>query len=300
MRLLLHALILAVTITLVQDVCAQETSFSPKQKKLIQKYKPFFTKDAQLIYIDYIYIIEKRADSVLVKKIINPDKLVKTHEIEYHNTYLSTEHGSYTEWYDNGNIWVKGEYHLGKKQGVWRYYSHKNNGKPRKAGTFINDKKEGAWTFQTKNERVITNYKAGKKDGYKERYDSLKNLEYKALYRNDSLINVLIDKNPKKREMPHFKGGDKGILRKIAQKITYPSTVKDKGIEGTVKLKFVVEKDGSIGEVVTLRGVCNSLEKASVRAVKKLPRFKPGELNGKKVSVWYQVPIEFKLKYDDE
>lgn len=60
-------------------------------------------------------------------------------------------------------------------------------------------------------------------------------------------------------------------------------------------VQFVVERDGSIGEVKVVRGRDPDLDKEAVRVVKSLPNFIPGKNNGQAVRVWYTLPINFRL-----
>jgi len=48
--------------------------------------------------------------------------------------------------------------------------------------------------------------------------------------------------------------------------------------------------------VSILKGVNPELDAESVRVVKTLPPFTPGRQDGKEVSVWYALPITFKLQ----
>ncbi len=45
--------------------------------------------------------------------------------------------------------------------------------------------------------------------------------------------------------------------------------------EGRVIVKFVVEKDGSIGHAEILKGVDCDLDREAIRVVKKMPRWQP-------------------------
>ena len=67
-------------------------------------------------------------------------------------------------------------------------------------------------------------------------------------------------------------------------------------IQGRVVVKFVVRKDGSVGDVIVIRGKEPDLDKEAVRVTKSLPRFTPGKMNGRAVNVYYTFPISFKLK----
>lgn len=96
-------------------------------------------------------------------------------------------------------------------------------------------------------------------------------------------------------EMPVFPGGQKALLQYIANNVKYPAIAQQNGVEGRVVVRFIVEKDGSIGDVEVLRGVDPSLDAEAVRVVKSLPRFVPAKQNGYLVRVWYTLPVSFKL-----
>ncbi len=97
-------------------------------------------------------------------------------------------------------------------------------------------------------------------------------------------------------QMPQFPGGEGELLKYISTHIKYPTMAAENNIQGRVVVKFVVQKDGKVGEVVVLRGKDPDLDKEAVRVVKTLPNFIPGKMNGQAVSVWYTLPINFKLQ----
>lgn len=97
-------------------------------------------------------------------------------------------------------------------------------------------------------------------------------------------------------QMPQFPGGEGELLKYISTHIKYPTMAAENNIQGRVVVKFVVQKDGKVGEVVVLRGRDPDLDKEAVRVVKTLPNFIPGKMNGQAVSVWYTLPINFKLQ----
>ena len=86
------------------------------------------------------------------------------------------------------------------------------------------------------------------------------------------------------------------LLKYIASHIKYPTMAAENNIQGRVVVKFVVNKNGKVGDVVVLRGKDPDLDKEAVRVVKTLPDFIPGKMNGQAVSVWYTLPINFKLQ----
>ena len=84
------------------------------------------------------------------------------------------------------------------------------------------------------------------------------------------------------------------MTKHIRKHFYYPKYAFNRGIEGTVFVTFIIEKDGSISEIKT-RGADKSLEKAALKIIKKLPKLIPGKANGKPVRVPSSIPITWKL-----
>ena len=96
--------------------------------------------------------------------------------------------------------------------------------------------------------------------------------------------------------VPEFPGGDEALLKYIADSTRYPKEAKEKGIQGKVIARFMIKKDGSVSNVSIPKGVNTLLDNEAIRVIKTLPSFTPGKLNGKKVPVWYMIPISYTLK----
>jgi TonB family protein len=97
-------------------------------------------------------------------------------------------------------------------------------------------------------------------------------------------------------EMPQFPGGDSMLLAFIGSNTVYPEEAKKSGTQGRVLVRFCVTEKGNVERVSILKGVNPELDAESVRVVKTLPPFTPGRQDGKEVSVWYALPITFKLQ----
>ncbi len=89
-----------------------------------------------------------------------------------------------------------------------------------------------------------------------------------------------------------FKGN---VNKWLASHINYPPSAADNDIQGRVTVQFVVEKDGSIGQVKLLKGVDPSLDKEAMRVVKSMPKWQPAKNNGVVVRSWFTLPIVFRL-----
>ena len=97
-------------------------------------------------------------------------------------------------------------------------------------------------------------------------------------------------------QMPQFPGGEAALMKYLESHINYPPAAAKNKIEGVVIVQFVVKKDGSIGEVKVVHSLEKDIDKEAVRIVKSLPKFTPGRHDGQAVSVWYTLPVSFKLK----
>ncbi len=98
--------------------------------------------------------------------------------------------------------------------------------------------------------------------------------------------------------MPEFAGGEVALMKFLSSNISYPSLESDANIQGRVILKFVVDTTGKVNDVSITRSASPGLDAEAMRVVKMLPNFKPGEQDGKKVLVYYHLPIVFKLETD--
>jgi len=94
---------------------------------------------------------------------------------------------------------------------------------------------------------------------------------------------------------PAFPGGDIARMKFLQDNIKYPQMAKESGIQGTVYVTFVVERDGSVTDVKILRGIGGSCDEEAVRVVRNMPRWEPGKQRGKPVRVQFNMPIKFTL-----
>lgn len=97
--------------------------------------------------------------------------------------------------------------------------------------------------------------------------------------------------------MPEFPGGQYALFKFISKNLNYPKDAKKKGIQGKVMVQFIVEKDGTIGDIRIIRSVSPDLDKEAIRVfnLPTMPKWKPGTSDGVAVRVRYSVPIIFKL-----
>ncbi|NLT04000.1 MAG: TonB family protein [Bacteroidales bacterium] len=97
-------------------------------------------------------------------------------------------------------------------------------------------------------------------------------------------------------EMPQFLGGEAALIDFIKQNLRYPSVSAQNGIEGRCIIRFVVDKDGNVTNVESIRGLDEACDAEAIRVVKGMPKWKPGRQKGENVPVYYTIPIVFRLQ----
>ena len=97
-------------------------------------------------------------------------------------------------------------------------------------------------------------------------------------------------------QQPQFPGGEAALLAYVAKNIKYPAIAVEQEIQGTVQLRFVVEANGSIGDVQVVKSLESHCDKEAIRVVKSLPRFIPGKQQGRPVRVWFTLPVRYSIQ----
>lgn len=81
----------------------------------------------------------------------------------------------------------------------------------------------------------------------------------------------------------------------LAKNLSYPKDAQKRKIEGRVVIKFVVAEDGTVTNAVVERSVDPELDAVALETILKMPKWSPGRKNGKPVSVYYRIPVTFRL-----
>jgi TonB family protein len=96
-------------------------------------------------------------------------------------------------------------------------------------------------------------------------------------------------------KMPQFPGGEKALLEYIGHNLKYPRIAQRNGIQGRVIIRFVIDEEGKVKNVNVLRGLDADCDYEALRVITNLPNFIPAEQKGEKVSVYFTIPITFRL-----
>ncbi len=97
-------------------------------------------------------------------------------------------------------------------------------------------------------------------------------------------------------DQPEFPGGDAARIRFLSENIRYPQMARESGIQGTVFVTFVVERDGSITDVRVIRGIGGGCDEEAIRVIQAMPSWTPGRQRGRPVRVQFTMPIRFTLQ----
>ncbi|GAB3540071.1 energy transducer TonB [Spirosoma fluminis] len=106
-------------------------------------------------------------------------------------------------------------------------------------------------------------------------------------------------------QQPEFPGGKAALSRYLAQNIKFPNSLIRKNYStGQVAAKFIVDRFGNVRDVrITTKPLEKETRKGMqeymtgiIAAIEKMPRWRPGEVDGRPVSVFYTLPIEVNLQ----
>lgn len=90
---------------------------------------------------------------------------------------------------------------------------------------------------------------------------------------------------------PEFPGGIEKLITFLSRNFIYTDEMKEAELKGRIFVTFVVERDGSLTDIKVLRGLGFGTEVEAIQLFKKMPKWLPGEQNGKKVRCSYSFPI---------
>jgi len=94
---------------------------------------------------------------------------------------------------------------------------------------------------------------------------------------------------------PAFPGGQKAMYDFLNKNINYPSQARRMGIDGRVFVQFIIDKDGTITDVKSIKGIGAGCDEEAKRVIQMMPRWNPGKQRGNPVKVKLTIPVFFKL-----
>jgi TonB family protein len=98
---------------------------------------------------------------------------------------------------------------------------------------------------------------------------------------------------------PSYSGGMDELTKYLNENLKYPNEAREKGLEGTVFVEFVINEKGQVREVVASdvvgEDVDLSFKEEAIRVVAAMPGWKAGLQNGRPVDAAFSIPVTFEL-----
>lgn len=218
-----------------------------------------------------------------------------------------------TSWFDSGWQEVSKEqasfYRTIKKSATgFIVYDHYLDGNPQMVAEAREIKpviKDGKCNYYYKNNvrSSFGNYKDNKKTGtWVEFFNNGKDSSVTSLLEDGTKTYIRKSKYEDTftavEYMPEFPGGQTELIKFIQTNIVYPKNLNVFNVGGKVFLKFVVSPDGNVYDVQVIKSSgFIELDNEAKRIVELMPKWKPGMQDGKTVPVFFNLPINFSLKY---
>lgn len=108
-----------------------------------------------------------------------------------------------------------------------------------------------------------------------------------AVYGNSDVVNDF--KTVEVMPTPH--GGMQAFMKWVGEYYQYPEAALQHGVNGVVEVSFVVEKDGTLTDILVKRDISYDTGKAAIELLLKAKKWRPGIQNGRPVRVAYTLPI---------
>jgi protein TonB len=97
-------------------------------------------------------------------------------------------------------------------------------------------------------------------------------------------------------DMPKFYWDNSNDFKHfIAVHLRYPKIAEKNGIQGIVKVRFIIDEKGNLKNAEIIRSVDPSLDEEVLRVLNLSPRWIPGKQRGKPVKVSFEIPVNFRL-----
>jgi len=92
-------------------------------------------------------------------------------------------------------------------------------------------------------------------------------------------------------KLPEFPGGIEAFYKFIGKNFKTPTAVGKNKIEGKTYMQFIIEKDGTLSDIITLKDAGYGIGDEAIRVLKLSPKWIAATQKGKAVRVMYSLPI---------
>ena len=161
------------------------------------------------------------------------------------------------------------------------------SGKVSTDGAYHDNKKDGSWYFYNDSAKAFAEYQY--------HLDTLKavlDLDSLAMEKKKSMTET---DTTGEREAS-YPGGEKKFTKFISQNLTIPKRTQSLEAGGTVRVRFIVNKNGSVTNVKISQSVEFAFDEEVLRVVSSAKDWIPAEQKGRKVNAYREQPITLSFK----
>lgn len=97
----------------------------------------------------------------------------------------------------------------------------------------------------------------------------------------------------------NYPGGYDSYDKYITQNVHYPDVARSNNIQGCSYVQFVIERDGTLSNIKTCRGIGSGMDEETVRLIKASGKWNPSKVNGNNVRTKCRAAVNFVLSKDD-
>lgn len=203
----------------------------------------------------------------------------RLHQEQYSQLRSGQRHGFSTEWNAiTGRRVARYPYQRGKLQGVVQaWYS---NGRPSWQLAYQHGQRHGALRAWYPNGRVmrLETYRSGQRTTGRCYTRAGRDTVWFAFERP-----------------AQFVGSDQALHTWLTRNLRYPASDLRNQVEGSVRVRFVVDKLGRVQNPEITKGLGSSINEEVLRLLKIMPAWQPAVVAGRAVAVPYELPVEFRI-----
>jgi TonB family protein len=187
------------------------------------------------------------------------------------------------------------------KVGTWTWWYE--NEQKSQMGDFIEHKKNGEWISWREDGSMNSkqSFENGLRNGESEYFFDNGNRSGKVLFKNDQRVKeeywesdgTLLSDVKVANQPPSFPGGKDKFYQYIRDNLERPKSARKKKLKGTVKVVFIVSRDGSIKNITVLKGVSPELDKEAIKVISEMPKWREGRSMNRPVDARMVIPISF-------
>jgi protein TonB len=263
----------------------------------IQYLDPNFEPVKKKEYGKYYRTVENREGKFLVKDFFLSNNQLQSEAVCRSVSPKLVLDGKQTCYREDGTMSWEGSYKDGKADGIFKYFN--DDGRVRTAMMKKGDKSKYVQAWSTKGEPALTNG-----SGSVDNFDSKDNETNHVEYRDSIMVTSFMIRHERKDTiflhssvMPNFPGGIARFPQALLSNLNYPVLARQRGVEGRVFVRIIINKEGVIEEAKTIQGIgsgCDEAAEIAVLATK--TKWSPAAETGKPVKSYYILPVKFKLK----